>query len=154
MKLIITVNPHGGKKKGLELLNKIKPIFDSNNVELSIIETTFAGHAKELAYNIKISEYDGFIGIGGDGTLHEIINGMLLRQRPINKRPKDKDKETKTKRQRQRDKDKRDKDKLAESRPLFQPPCSFGQILNLFSAPGPQFKDPVIETIPKTKGKS
>lgn len=80
MKLIITVNPHGGKKKGLELLNKIKPVFDSNNVELSIIETTFAGHAKELANNINISEYDGFIGIGGDGTLHEIINGILLRK--------------------------------------------------------------------------
>ena len=79
MKFIITVNPHGGKKLGLRLLNRVKPLFEAEGIELFVVETTFAGHAKELANQLNITEYDGFIGIGGDGTLHEIINGMLSR---------------------------------------------------------------------------
>jgi len=79
MKFILTVNPHGGTKQGPVLLKKVKPIFDAAGVELFIIETTFAGHAQELANQLDLSDYDGFIGIGGDGTLHEITNGMLSR---------------------------------------------------------------------------
>ena len=79
MKFIITVNPHGGTKKGPQILKKVKPIFEASGTDLFIIETTFAGHAKELANQLGLTEYDGFIGIGGDGTLHEIINGMLSR---------------------------------------------------------------------------
>ena len=79
MKFILTVNPHGGTKQGPQLLKKVKPVFDAVGADLFIIETTFAGHAKELANQIDLSEYDGFIGIGGDGTLHEITNGMLSR---------------------------------------------------------------------------
>ena len=79
LKFIITVNPHGGKKLGPRLLNRVKPLFEAKGIELFVVETTFAGHAKELANQLNITEYDGFIGIGGDGTLHEIINGMLSR---------------------------------------------------------------------------
>ena len=79
MKFIITVNPHGGKKLGPRLLNRVKPLFEAKGIKLFVVETTFAGHAKELANQLNITEYDGFIGIGGDGTLHEIINGMLSR---------------------------------------------------------------------------
>ena len=79
MKFILTVNPHGGTKQGPLLLKKVKPIFDAAGAELFIIETTFAGHAQELANHLNLSAYDGFIGIGGDGTLHEITNGMLSR---------------------------------------------------------------------------
>ena len=79
MKFILTVNPHGGTKKGPQILKKVKPIFEASGTDLFIIETTFAGHAKDLANQLDLTEYDGFIGIGGDGTLHEIINGMLSR---------------------------------------------------------------------------
>ena len=80
MKFIIIVNPYGGKKLGSKLLKKVKPIFDAGGSELFIIETTFAGHAKELANQLDLSNYDGLLAIGGDGTLHEITNGMLSRQ--------------------------------------------------------------------------
>ena len=72
MKFILTVNPHGGKKLGPKLLTKVKPVFDAAGDDLFIIETTFAGHAKELANQLDLAGYDGFLAIGGDGTLHEI----------------------------------------------------------------------------------
>jgi len=79
MKYITIVNPHGGKKLGLKILYKIKPIFEKANIELLIIETTFKGHAYEIANQLNLTQYDGLIGIGGDGTLHEIANGMFAR---------------------------------------------------------------------------
>ena len=74
------MNPYGGKKLGAALLKIVKPVFDANGADLFIIETTFAGHAKELANQIDLENYDGFLAIGGDGTLHEVVNGMLTRK--------------------------------------------------------------------------
>ena len=79
MKFITIVNPFSGKRKSIQIFNKIKPIFNSNNIELDNIETKFQGHAKELIQKIDLSIYDGIIIIGGDGTFHETINGMLNR---------------------------------------------------------------------------
>ena len=78
-KCYLTLNPHGGQQKGPRLLRQILPVFEAANVELTIIETTFAGHANELAHKLDFDGYDGMIVIGGDGTMHEVVNGMLTR---------------------------------------------------------------------------
>ncbi len=78
-KYYIVVNPHGGLKKGIGILEKVKPIFEGNGDELTILETEFAGHAREYAREVDFTGYDGFCAIGGDGTMHEVINGMLKR---------------------------------------------------------------------------
>jgi len=79
-KYYLTVNPHGGIKKGLDVLKNVKPLFESAGVELTVIETEYAGHARELAKTADIDGYDGFCAIGGDGTMHEIINGIMTRK--------------------------------------------------------------------------
>ena len=73
------VNPHGGLKKGLDILEKVKPVFEDQDTQLDILETERAGHAYEYAYELDYTGYDGLCAIGGDGTMHEIINGMLKR---------------------------------------------------------------------------
>ena len=75
----LIVNPHGGLKKGLNILEKVKPIFDEGDVELNILETEYAGHARDYANEIDFNGYDSLCAIGGDGTMHEIVNGMLTR---------------------------------------------------------------------------
>ncbi len=79
-KYYITVNPHGGKKKGLHILEQVQPVFESVNAEVTVLETEYAGHTRDLARETNMSEYDGFCCIGGDGTMHEAINGMMTRQ--------------------------------------------------------------------------
>ena len=38
-------------------------------------------HAWELAEEVlDLSQYSALIAVGGDGTLHEVINGMLMRR--------------------------------------------------------------------------
>jgi len=73
------VNPHGGLKNGFSILEQVKPIFENNKIELKILETERTEHALDYAYELDYTGYDGICAIGGDGTMHEIINGMLKR---------------------------------------------------------------------------
>jgi len=75
----LIVNPAGGTKKGLDILDKVKPLFQEANAELTILNTDYAGHAKDLANELDYSGYDGLCAIGGDGTMFEMVNGMLKR---------------------------------------------------------------------------
>ena len=78
-KLYLIVNPEGGAKKGLDILEKVEPIFSEADIELTILKTKYAGHAEEYANKLPYAGYDGLCAIGGDGTMHEVINGMLKR---------------------------------------------------------------------------
>ncbi len=80
-KFYLIVNPAGGTKKGLKILEKIKPVFRENSVEIDIIFTEYAGHAVQLAKTLDLSGYDGLCAIGGDGTFFEMVNGMLKKLR-------------------------------------------------------------------------
>ena len=80
MKYYLIVNPYGGGGKGLKIQEKIQPVFESAGAELEIINTTHSGHAKELAQSLDFNGFNGICPIGGDGTMHEIINGMMLRE--------------------------------------------------------------------------
>ena len=56
------------------------PFLEANNFDITVSETQFKGHATELANQLPFTDYAGIIVAGGDGTLHEVINGMLARQ--------------------------------------------------------------------------
>ena len=70
----------GGGKKGPKILKDVLPLFEQKNIELNIIETEYAGHNRDLANQLNMDGYDGFCCIGGDGTLNEVINGLLSRK--------------------------------------------------------------------------
>jgi len=78
-RLCLAVNPHGGRKSGSTVLQQVKPVFDAAGVDLTIFETEYAGHAREFVRGLDFSEVDGFCAVGGDGTMHEVINGLLSR---------------------------------------------------------------------------
>ena len=79
-KYYLVINPHGGLKKGLGILEQVKPIFEAAEAEITVLETLYAGHARNMARTESYEGYDGFCAIGGDGTMHEIINGMMKRK--------------------------------------------------------------------------
>ncbi len=78
-KILLVVNPTGGVRNGLEILKNLKPIFEAGGIELEIIETKYAGHAKDIARAMEIEKYESLCLVGGDGTMHEAINGMYAR---------------------------------------------------------------------------
>jgi len=48
--------------------------------------TVYPTHANELAHQAGLQGYDLVIAVGGDGTVHEVINGLM--RLPAGKRPK------------------------------------------------------------------
>lgn len=63
-----------GLIKTKRLFKEIKNFFP----EAEIFETTYASHAVELARNAAEKNCSHLIAVGGDGTLSEVVNGMVL----------------------------------------------------------------------------
>ncbi len=77
---IVIVNPHAGARRGLAILKSVEPVFSAANAELDIRTTTHAGHAWELAWRLPLENYDGVSVLGGDGSVHEVVNGLMRRE--------------------------------------------------------------------------
>ena len=75
----MVVNPLGGLRNGISILENVKPILADGGIELDIIETKYAGHSKDIANAMEIEKYAALCLIGGDGTMHEAVNGMYTR---------------------------------------------------------------------------
>jgi len=73
------VNPYGGMRRGSAVLERVRPVFDDAGAELDVRWTEHSGHAERIAANAELSGYDGLCVIGGDGTVHEVVNGWMNR---------------------------------------------------------------------------
>lgn len=75
----VIINTFSGLKKGEFIFKSIESMFTKNNFKLSVSSTLYQGHAIELIKNLNFELFDAICVLGGDGTIHEVINGMLLR---------------------------------------------------------------------------
>jgi diacylglycerol kinase family enzyme len=46
---------------------------------MKFFETERRMHAFEIAFNLDIDSYNALVCVGGDGTIHEMANGLLMR---------------------------------------------------------------------------
>ena len=81
-RLAVVVNPRGGKRNGIRVLERIRHVFDSAKIELEILVTERVGHATEIAINLNLQRIDGICVVGGDGTFHEVVNGLMQQDDP------------------------------------------------------------------------
>ena len=82
-RLVVVVNPRGGTQRGLAVLELVKPTFAAARIELDVRVTQRPGHAREIARTLDLSGVDGLCAIGGDGTIHEVADGLMQRGEPI-----------------------------------------------------------------------
>ena len=78
-RLHIILNPVSGDKQARQVYPLIKPVFEHSNIQLTVTETTGIGHGYELTKAIDLAEIEGLVIMGGDGTVHEVINGLMDR---------------------------------------------------------------------------
>jgi sphingosine kinase len=85
-RLLVVVNPKSGTQEGLSICDTIVvPVLEQAGIEHDIFNTTHERHAEERMKHgqedkiIDISQYDGVIAIGGDGIVHEILQGLSCR---------------------------------------------------------------------------
>jgi len=79
----VIINPTSGNGSGRRKWLKIKTELEYNAFDFDIAFTEYANHSKELIQSSIKQGFTKFICVGGDGTLHNIINGVQL-QKQIN----------------------------------------------------------------------
>jgi YegS/Rv2252/BmrU family lipid kinase len=77
MKHLFIVNPVAGKGKTLPIITEINEAFKGINEEYIIEVTERPGHATEIVKRyVEIEDYRVY-SVGGDGTLNEVLNGIV-----------------------------------------------------------------------------
>lgn len=82
-KLLMIVNPKAGRSKSRSPLFDAASVFSQAGYLLSIHNTAAPGDAVETAAR-EGGDYDVVVAVGGDGTLNEVISGLMrLEDKPL-----------------------------------------------------------------------
>jgi len=75
------VNPAAGGGRSAQLAGPALARLREKGLKIDVLASTGPGHAVELAREAYEQGYRRFIAVGGDGTAHEILNGVYERAR-------------------------------------------------------------------------
>lgn len=78
-RLQIFINPSSGTKKGERLFREARQVLENSYVKFSVAETTHPGDIQNQVKWMDLSQVDGLVVVGGDGTVYEVINGLMNR---------------------------------------------------------------------------
>jgi diacylglycerol kinase (ATP) len=76
-RFLAIVNPAAGGGRSAKLAASTLERLRKKALLIDVIASTAAGHAVQLAREAYNQGYRRFIAVGGDGTAHEILNGVL-----------------------------------------------------------------------------
>lgn len=85
-KLHLIANPKGGVGDNLQIAKTAEEFLTGHGIETTLHVTERAGHAPEMVETLECGSGEAICGIGGDGTMHELVNGMM-RRAPENRVP-------------------------------------------------------------------
>jgi diacylglycerol kinase (ATP) len=77
MDTLVVLNPAAGRGKCARNRNRVEHGLRDVGVDYELVETTGPGHAIGLAREAADRGFTRLIAVGGDGTVHEAVNGLL-----------------------------------------------------------------------------
>jgi diacylglycerol kinase (ATP) len=78
------VNPNAGKGKAELIWKQVEKILVTSSIPYTVHFTSHRGHATQIASEeANDSQTDRIVAIGGDGTVHEVVNGMWKSEIPF-----------------------------------------------------------------------
>ena len=81
--LVLIANPNAGRGTVSKALPRVESVLRNKNLAYRIVRTTHPGHATEAARQA-LSDGDRYlVAVGGDGTVHEVVNGMVTDGGPV-----------------------------------------------------------------------
>ena len=81
VKWFVVVNPVSGSGRGLSDFPKISKLLRDNDIHCEAVFTEHKCHATELTVYAVEQGYRHIIVVGGDGTLHEVVNGLFIQKK-------------------------------------------------------------------------
>ena len=76
-KLYFLLNPFAGNGNAYNVFKLVKSILDKEQIEIESYLSQSKGDIERFITNEDLSEFDGICVIGGDGTIHEAIEGLM-----------------------------------------------------------------------------
>tara|TARA_B110000263_G_C15241891_1_gene479769 strand:+ start:237 stop:1139 length:903 start_codon:yes stop_codon:yes gene_type:complete len=77
--VLLIVNPVSGKKIAKKILPTVVSELEKNKFRINIMESEYKGHIEKILNTYSIENYYYCCIIGGDGSFHEAINGLMKR---------------------------------------------------------------------------
>lgn len=74
----VILNPASGKGHGLRAVNEIEQRLKGLNITYDLVKTQHPGHGISLTQEAVNDGFDTVIAAGGDGTVNEVANGLML----------------------------------------------------------------------------
>jgi len=76
-KLYFLLNPFAGNGNAYNIFKLVKSTLDKEQIEIESYLSQSKGDIERFITNEDLSEFDGICVIGGDGTIHEAIEGLM-----------------------------------------------------------------------------
>ncbi|HEY6287425.1 MAG TPA: diacylglycerol kinase family protein, partial [Ktedonobacteraceae bacterium] len=74
-KACVVINPHAGQN--VTQIADLIAVLSAAGWSTEIVIKEYGGHSMELAARAAKANYDLVIGYGGDGTLNQVLNGVM-----------------------------------------------------------------------------
>ena len=81
--LVVIANPRAGRGRVEAALPQVENILRDQRLGYRIVRTTHPGHATQAARDALRNGERYLVAAGGDGTVNEVVNGMISGGRPI-----------------------------------------------------------------------
>ena len=81
--LVVIANPRAGRGRVEAALPQVENVLRDQGLGYRIVRTTHPGHATQAARDALRNGERYLVAAGGDGTVHEVVNGMISGGRPI-----------------------------------------------------------------------
>ncbi|WFC97328.1 sphingosine kinase [Malassezia yamatoensis] len=79
-RILVIGNPSSGQGRGKKVLQKqVLPILESAGCTVKVHQTQKRFDAFRIAQTAQTQDYDVLVCVGGDGTMHEVVNGLASR---------------------------------------------------------------------------
>jgi diacylglycerol kinase (ATP) len=78
MKAKVILNPYAGRWKAKKRLEEVTAAFNESKIDYDLECTKFPGDGIEKAMKAALGGYHPIISAGGDGSVSEVVNGIML----------------------------------------------------------------------------
>ncbi len=82
MRILFIVNPTAGRGTAAKKLPKLEKLLESKGVDHQLLQTTGPGDAQQFAQERR-NDFDLVTVFGGDGTMNEVLNGLVGGSTPM-----------------------------------------------------------------------
>lgn len=76
MHYFFIINPSAGRGRAAAAWKELEPLLEAQHVQYGFAMTSGPADATHMARDVVEAGYEAVVGIGGDGTLHEILAGL------------------------------------------------------------------------------